>query len=505
MNENRNKKNIATISGRVNFGVAIGRLVQWTEILSQNQYKIHIAVRVLPHKFVKNQIEKLKRIAESFEFIYDSKYLKNEYSSDTLSKTEQWLNIPYDLLISFDRRNKREIQKNKKSLKEAYNFITGYILFLKDFFPRHDINFFIGYKDDTLFNTIPIFVAKRMNITQILVNEGRFPEPGTIFCKNNFSNIYLWNDSDDANWEEIISMYENLNIVGEEKAKKKILFKIPNIKRMIDYYNSRKKQIKINKYEKYTIPNNLSLHYNAMFILPTIREICNKTFFQNPDFSEKYFFMPLHYMEDAQITLREPFINQLDLIATVSKILPVGVKLYVKPHPHYKGSDIKIRDLSKTAKLKNVRIITPSTSVYDLIKNSLGVITINSTTGFEALMYNKPVIAIGHDAFCRKDLCYLLRDINEFPAYIMNIIHGQGPPSDFKYIKDFVKKVYKNTLFASKSYMWEGPRIEQKYFSDEKAKQFAHIIDKIIRMENQGNPKTIESEEILFSSKSFTP
>lgn len=496
-----NKKNIATISGRVNFGTAVGRLVQWTEVLSQNQYKIYLAFRILPYKFAKNQIEKLKSIAESFEFIYDSTFLKSEYAPAILSKTEQWLNIPYDLLISFDRRNKREIRKNKKTLKETYNFITGYTMFLKDFFARHRIHYFVGYKDDTLFNTIPIFVAKKMNITQILVNEGRFSEPGTVFCRNNFSNIYLWNDTDDVSWEDIISMYKNLNIIREEKTKKRILFKFPNIKRILDYYNSRKKQSKISKYEKYTLPNNLSLHYNAMFVLPTIREIFNKSFFQKPDFSEKYFFFPLHYMEDAQITLREPFINQLDLTSTISKTLPMSVKLYVKPHPHYQGSDIKMRDIFRIAKLKNVRIIAPSTSVYDLIKNSLGVITINSTTGFEALMYNKPVIAVGHDVYCREDLCYLLRDMNELPTHIMNIISGQGPPSDFEYIKDFVKKVYRNTFFASKSYMWEGPKREQKYFSDEKTKEFALIIDKIVKMENQGDPKTIGNEESLFSSK----
>ncbi len=501
MEENSNKKNIATISGRVNFGTAVGRLAQWTEVLSQNQYKIYLAFRVFPYKFRKNQIEKLKSNVESFDFIYDSTFLKTEYAPAILSKTEQWLNIPYDLLISFDRRNKRGIRKNKKTLKETYNFITGYTLFLKDFFARYRIHYYVGYKDDTLFNTIPIFVAKKMNIPQILVNEGRFAEPGTIFCRNNFSNNYLWNDTDDVSWEDIISMYENLDIIREELTKKRIHYKFPNIKRILEYYNFRRKQVKISKYEKYTMPNNLSLHYNAMFVLPTIREIFNKYFFQKPDFSEKYFLFPLHYMKDAQITLREPFLKQLDLISTISKALPMEVKLYVKPHPHYQGSDSKIRDFSRMAKLKNVRIIIPSTSVYDLIKNSLGVMTINTTTGFEALMYNKPVIAFGHDFYCREDLCYLVRDMNELPTHIMNIIGGQGAPSDFEYIKDFVKKVYRNTFFASKSYMWESTKEDQKYFTDEKAKEFALIIDKIIKMENQGNPKTIGSEESLFSSK----
>lgn len=503
MREKGDKKNIATIHGRVNFGLAIGRLVQWTEILSQNQYKIYIAARVLNNKFVSKKIEKLASTSKSLELIYDSEFLKTEYPMETIRKREQWLDIPFDLLISCDRRNKREIQKNKNNLKEAYNFIAGYIMFLKDFFSRHDIDYFIGYKDDTLFNAIPIFVAKKMDITRILVNEGRFPDPGTTFCRNNFSNIYLWNDDDDVDWEEITSKYENLNIVREEMTRKSKFIKIPNIKRIIKYYDARRKQIKISKYEKYTIPNNLSIHYNnAMFIVPIIREIYNRIFFQNQDSSEKYFFMPLHYVEDAQITLREPFVDQFNLISAISKTLPVGVKLYIKPHPHYKGSDISIRNLSKISKLKNVKIINPSIPVYDLIKNSLGVMTVSSTTGFEALIFNKPLIVFGHDSFCREDLCYLVWDMNKLPIYIMNIINGKGHPSGFEHIKKFVKKVYKNTFFASKSYMWVGPEREDKYFTDEKAEEFALILDKIIKMENEGNPKTIESEESLFGPKS---
>jgi len=505
MKDKESNINIATINGRVGYGGAINRLVQWTEILSQRKYNIHIVTRILDNKFLDDNdkyiiecIKKLDNICKSFECIYNSKFLQKIYPKETIKKINKWLNISYDLLISFDRRNKREIRKNKNSLKEVYNFITGYTIFLKDFFSRHNIDYFVGYLDDTLFNTIPIFVAKKMDIPRILIGVGRFPKNGTIFCKNDFSNIYIWNNANDANWKEIISMYENIDLVGEGRTTAEKFFKIPDVGYAIKNLMPRKKQIQISPYEKYTLPKIFSINNIIEPIVSEIRKKFNKSYFQAPDYSETYFFMPLHYIDDAQITFREPFADQIKLVHIISKVLPIGIKLYVRPHPHYQASDVEISNMSKISRLENVKIIDTNISVYDLIKHSIGIFTINSTTGFEALIFNKAVITFGHDFYCRKDLCYVVNDINKLPKYVMEVINNNGrPPCEFEYIKNFIQTVYKNTFFASKSYMGVG--YGEKYFSEEEAKKFANIIDKIIKMENTGNVKTIGSKEILFS------
>jgi capsule polysaccharide export protein KpsC/LpsZ len=75
--------------------------------------------------------------------------------------------------------------------------------------------------------------------------------------------------------------------------------------------------------------------------------------------------------------------------------LPPNVFLYVKDHPHG-GNYRNVRDYKALAKIPNVKLIDPQYSGKSLIKKSKGVITINGTAGFEALLLNKHVICFGN-------------------------------------------------------------------------------------------------------------
>ena len=98
------------------------------------------------------------------------------------------------------------------------------------------------------------------------------------------------------------------------------------------------------------------------------------------------------------------------------------------------------------ARLKNVKIIDPSTPPVNLIRNSGGVITVNSTTGFEALIMGVPVLTFGHDFYCKGHLCYVVRDINKLSETLIAMINKSDQP-DRDTVMDFVKKVYANTIW----------------------------------------------------------
>ena len=51
--------------------------------------------------------------------------------------------------------------------------------------------------------------------------------------------------------------------------------------------------------------------------------------------------------------------------------------------------------LAKIARIPNVRLIDPRIPAHTLIAASQAVTVINSTVGFEGLLYGKPVIALG--------------------------------------------------------------------------------------------------------------
>jgi len=121
--------------------------------------------------------------------------------------------------------------------------------------------------------------------------------------------------------------------------------------------------------------------------------------------------------------------------------------LSVKPHPHYLGTDISLSDFYKLSKLKNLKIMNPSLPPIKLIKNSKGVITFNSTTGFEALIHDVPVITLGHDFYCKDELCFVVRDINDLPS---KLLESQIRKKDRDKIKEFIEKVYLNTIWVDR-------------------------------------------------------
>ena len=66
----------------------------------------------------------------------------------------------------------------------------------------------------------------------------------------------------------------------------------------------------------------------------------------------------------------------------------------VKEHPNVLGT-FSLSMLRRIKKIGNVTLVNPVINPHNLIAHSKAVVTINSTAGFEALMYFKPVIVFG--------------------------------------------------------------------------------------------------------------
>ena len=125
------------------------------------------------------------------------------------------------------------------------------------------------------------------------------------------------------------------------------------------------------------------------------RRTVNPRLYQQPVANEPYLFFPLHVPGDTAITVRAPqFQRQEALIEYLAeRALPTGMKLYVKPHPA--GPDVyAIPMLLEIARRQEVRLIDPRVNSHTLIEAARGVVVINSTVGFEALFYGKPVVVL---------------------------------------------------------------------------------------------------------------
>lgn len=139
----------------------------------------------------------------------------------------------------------------------------------------------------------------------------------------------------------------------------------------------------------------------VFFLLSFIREryVLSKLNrnFVDPSPSVDFIYLPLHLIPESTTLVKSPFYpNEITLIEKISKVMPVGWKLYVKEH----GAMIGERPISfyrKLNRLTNVQLVKLDSydDPKDWISRSRAVITLTGTSAFEAVMLGKPCAIFG--------------------------------------------------------------------------------------------------------------
>lgn len=111
---------------------------------------------------------------------------------------------------------------------------------------------------------------------------------------------------------------------------------------------------------------------------------------------EKYALYYLHYEPDLSTLVWSPYFkNQLEVITNIAFSLPNGYRLYIKEHPLSVGTRPP-GYYKKIRSIPQVRLIAPSYPSRPLLMDAQLVIAITGTVGWEALLFNKPVITLGN-------------------------------------------------------------------------------------------------------------
>jgi hypothetical protein len=143
---------------------------------------------------------------------------------------------------------------------------------------------------------------------------------------------------------------------------------------------------------------------------------------------EPYLFFPLHVPGDSAITVRAPeFSHQEHLVEYLAeRALPLGMKLYVKPHPACRDA-YPIPMLAGIRRLPNVRLVDPMINSHEMIANSRGVVVITSTVGFEAVYHAKPIIVCGRVFYRGRGVTHDVDELWRLPETIERAL--AAPPS----------------------------------------------------------------------------
>lgn len=132
--------------------------------------------------------------------------------------------------------------------------------------------------------------------------------------------------------------------------------------------------------------------------------------------NEPYVLFPCQIPHDETIKHHSNVTVEQALEKTCEVTKELGIKLIVKGHPINPGSMENLKNIATkyghTEWIDNV-------SIHDLLKFSKLVVVVNSGTGMEALLHNKPVVTFGR---CEYDVVTMKADLisEGLKDYIMN-------------------------------------------------------------------------------------
>lgn len=115
----------------------------------------------------------------------------------------------------------------------------------------------------------------------------------------------------------------------------------------------------------------------------------------NSALPEKFIFVPFQVYDDSQILINSPRLKSMNDLYSWLEFCSINnpsIMFVVKEHPNC------LKTYPNLLK-KNSNIIFSHLNTEFLIKESVGVITINSTVGIEALLFEKNVVVLGNACY----------------------------------------------------------------------------------------------------------
>lgn len=211
------------------------------------------------------------------------------------------------------------------------------------------------------------------------------------------------------------------------------------------------------------------------FYINKVEKVIKSFYYDNYDSNINYIYYGLHLTTESHIALESyPYINQINVIESISRALPFGYTLYVKPHPWW-AHTIGLNSIKQIKKIPSVKVIHPTIPIKTILNNSQGIVTLNATTGVEALVLGKPVVALSlTNSYTQfhpnAELCNNLYDL---PRMISRMVKTKVDDNDtIKYL---------SKMFSySSDIRLESDRFLSVDDAEKKALEFAKYIEIVI-------------------------
>lgn len=385
--------------------------------------------------------------------IYADKIYRLNLTDDQISRAENWLGQSFNSILYMEslryhtkfrptRRDRENLAKNvvffRKILKEKK------IDFAAICFPNEAVNITMHY------------VLKKMKIpfwNLIKFYKGpSFDRKLFDLVIDSFPSQLVELDYDKKNVEKVFNDCRNkllerknsLCAFVKKRSSKNFSFslgtlkmKLRQLKNLLNHQSKYEKTIDIKEMGKVYLKNFLNSKINSKLFGWWLFDKIPK---------EPFFYFPLHFSKDYQISFRETFVDQIELIKKIAVSLPHGTKLVVKSHPHFLGSDYSYSGFKKIKNNPGVILAHFNEDSLNLIEKSIGLITINSSAGYEAILLGKPVITFGDEFFSKEGVALKINDLKKLPKILLTVKNNPGFGIDIDERKKMVYAYHMNAF-----------------------------------------------------------
>jgi capsular polysaccharide export protein len=182
---------------------------------------------------------------------------------------------------------------------------------------------------------------------------------------------------------------------------------------------------------------------------------------------QRFVLLPLQIVKDSQLINHSPLVGK-DMSLLVRKVREAlriadpSCRLVVKLHPAERRADYG----TLARELGDVLFVTRQ-SVREFLPRAEAVVTVNSTVGFEALMYGKSVLMVGDNFYRVAGVVSALSSLQELPDRLVEVLQGVAEP---KQVENYLANVFAH-YFVKAS--WRD-------FSEDSLSNTAGRIEKIV-------------------------
>lgn len=344
--------------------------------------------------------------------IYDfSEFFRSHQINIDILKRYSDINLNSSLLSDFERAEAYNIWGNGVDITFYDRLKSALLTYFESIFEERKIDLVLYENVSNAFAHFALIVTKKKGTQYYGIGGSRLPSRFSITddpLQDNRTEIMFreiqagklqiddelrrWASEYIANIETIVPDYMKNNGLDKTSLLNRYVRwdRLGKIKALIWHISDR-------RLDAFQIGNPLRTHFNLFMRNVRRRFKLNRvqSMYGQAVAGEIFLLYPMHFHPESSTSiLAGSYLNEYEVIRNIAFNLPEGVRLYVKDHISAWGYPT-MDFYHRLKRLPNVRLLGPNAPTKQLIKDSIGVITLTSTVGYEALLLKKRVYIFG--------------------------------------------------------------------------------------------------------------